>query len=212
MLFNTMTALAHRCLESGEVEVYFGRMGVNSLRYHSDYPLIDAVNFTPYSEDQIFFASQDLEVLDLLFDLEKAALLITSSQGDFLSISTRNIRPPDKTHYDEVLWALSLSPNGDLWIGGTNHLIKDNQEVLNLVDQKGNMPDSRARLLSAGQRWVWFGDSCPVFIENCWVLGAYENGQFFPINLSPRQEVTAITVDSNNVVWIGTENGIILYP
>ncbi len=211
MSFNTMNALAHRCLDTGEVEVWLGRMGVNTLRYQSDYPEPESINYTPHEEDPVFLVSKELEITDLIFDLEKATLFISSSQGDLLSISTRNVRQPESINYNETIWSLSLSPSGEVWVGGTNHLI-DNQDLLTVVDENDNTPDSRARLIAVGERWVWFGDSCPEISENCWTLGAYENGRFFPINLKPRKEVTALVVDSNQVVWIGTENGIILYP
>lgn len=212
MAYNTITALAHRCTGAGEVEVWLGRAGIHTAHYQSAYPTLETLVLTPHEADAVFAASQGVEITDLLFVPKTAVLWATGQRGELLSISTRSVRQPQVARYEEdALWALSLAPDGQVWAGSSHHLIVDGR-LLALSGADGSTPDSRARLLAAGSRWVWFGDSCSPITVDCWVLGAYQNGRFFPIDLGTRHEVTGLAVDSSDAAWIGTENGLIFYP
>ena len=212
MKYNTIAALAHRCIGTEEVEVWLGRAGIQTIRYQFDYPTPETLRFVPSDTDPIFAASKDMEITDLLFVPEKSVLWASGQSGELLSVSTHQVRQPEMTKYTEsALWALSLDPAGKIWVGGSHHLIEEGH-LLALSSGDGKMPDSRARRLAAGSRWIWFGDRCLEMVVDCWVLGAYQNGRFFPVDLGTRREVTGLEIDSNGTVWIGTDYGLILYP
>ncbi|MCA9959950.1 MAG: hypothetical protein KC443_12990, partial [Anaerolineales bacterium] len=193
--YNTMAALAHRCLETGEVEVWLGRAGVQTVRYQSDYPTQDTLDLLAADTDFVFAASQGIEVTDLLFVPQTAVLWVSGQRGELLSISTRQVRPPQLTRYEEdTLWSLSLAADGTVWAGSSHHLIHDGS-LLALQDAAGRIPNSRARQLAAGARWVWFGDFCPEMASDCWALGAYQNGRFFPVDLGTRRQVNGLVID-----------------
>lgn len=212
MNYNTMATLAHRCADNGEVEVWFGRDSIYTLRYQSAYPTLDTLLFTPRDAgDPIFRASQNMFVTDLVFVPETAVLWVAGLSGELLSISARQVRPPQSQTYDDTVWSLSLSPDGQVWAGSSRYLIV-NGESLPIISAEGRTPDSRAYHLAATVDWTWFGDRCSEFAIECWVLGVYGNSRFFPVDLDKNHAVTGLAVDSQNGVWIGTKNGLLLYP
>lgn len=210
----TTFAIATRCTDDA-VEVWLGRKGVHTLRYNGDYPSTDTLAFVPWEDDDVFKASQELaDVRALHYAADSETLWAADRYGQLLSLSLKGVLTPQVINGEDAFWSLSQSPDGVVWAGGSQHLRRtgDKNQAIALVQGDGTGLNSRAFVIAAGQRWVWFGDRCTGSSADCWPLGVYSQGSLFRIALGARKEVRDIVIDPTGAVWIGTETGLIFYP
>lgn len=216
---NTVFAIATRRTEDDAAEVWLGRKGVHTLRYHGDYPFRDARELVPWDQDDVFQASKGLadDVRALYYATEEEKLWIADGKGILLSFSFKRYTSHQVDSGDPALWALSQSAGGVVWAGGSKHLIQigaQDQVTPVPLARNGISLNSRAHVIAAGggQPWVWFGDRCLEPSTLCRPLGVYAQGHLFCVDDLGKKEVRDIAIDQTGAVWIGTEAGIVFYP
>ena len=213
---NTVYALASRCRENGDVEVWLGREGVHTLRYAQAYPSLDNVILTPWEDDPVYALTQVLtNIRALHYDRANQTLWgMNGSQPLLFQFPFSSLRTPDVLRLNQpALWALSGggSDEGSVWVmgeGGLSHVRPDGSQTEQLSHYASTLavaPDGQS---------VWMGHYCPEGAsDTCWPLAWYHQGMDFPaeIALPNRKEVRSLLIDKQGIVWIGTDKGLIYY-
>jgi hypothetical protein len=160
---HTTYAIATRCTDDNTVEVWLGREGVHTLRYGEDYPTMDAIELVPWEEDEVFEATRELgNIRALHYVTESETLWVASSRGQLLAYSFKGVLAPRLSDERDSLWAFSQSPSGEIWVGGSQHLLRVGHQIEAIALVKGDeiSPNVGAFTIAAGRRWVWFGGRC----------------------------------------------------
>ncbi len=213
---NTTEAIATRCREDGTVEVWLGREGIHTLRYQADYPTLTNITFVPPATDPAFQASQELTAIQaLVYVPQEPVLWAADRNGGLLFLPLKGVRQPKIDRFEQSLWAVTPTGGGSgVWLGASHHLIQaaGENQIIPLAQADGTLLDMRATTVAVGAPWVWFGDSCPDTSATCWPLGIYNSGRIEPVETGRHRSVTAIVIDPQGGVWIGTAQGLLFYP
>ncbi len=211
---STVYALASRCREDGNVEVWLGREGVHTLRYAQDYPRVADILFVPPEEDAVYATTRALtDVRDLHYDRTNQTLWgLSSRERTVFQIPLGSLQKPSTLLVNQpALWALDGGEDGSVWVTGENglsHIQPDGHQQ----DQPG--PYAWRIAVDPQGQTIWLGNRCSADTgETCWPLAWYQQGMDAPVSipLSDRKEVYGIVIDAQGVVWIGTEKGLIYY-
>lgn len=107
--------------------------------------------------------------------------------------------------------ATTVAKNGEIWIGtssGLIHIDKDNQRTTMLESNDTVNKIKTIAVDKAGSVWVamHFTDTCLMKITE------KDTVAFLTSNCPvTRNSVTSLTTDENNVLWVGTDNGLLRY-
>jgi ligand-binding sensor domain-containing protein len=213
----TVYDVAARCVDDEVVEVWLGREGVYTLRYDGAYPSLEPTRTIAFVQPDKVFEEYNQELPDvraLHYADDSNTLWVAGLEGQLLSISLKGVLEPQSVDKQDDLWSLSQSPDGRVWAGGCRHLWLGGYpaQSVPLVSNAGVDLDTRALVIAAGQRWVWFGDECPPD-SDCRPLGVCDyHNSCDSVDLGTRKQVRDIAIDHSGAVWIGTEKGLIFYP
>ncbi|HOU12376.1 MAG TPA: two-component regulator propeller domain-containing protein [Anaerolineae bacterium] len=211
---STVYALASRCREDGSVEVWLGREGVHTLRYAQDYPRMADILFVSPKEDAVYATTRALtDVLDLHYDRPNETLWgLSGRERTVFQVPLGSLQKPSTLLVNQpMLWALGGGEDGSVWVTGENglsHIEPDGRQQ----DQLG--PYAWRIAVDPHGQTMWLGNRCSADTsKTCWPLAWYQRGMDaqVPVPLSDRKEVRSIVIDTQGVVWIGTEKGLIYY-
>ncbi len=217
---DTSTAIATRCTDKGDPQVWLGNEGVHTLEYAGAYPEEGTIRLAPPQQDWVWQETRKYQlnnVKAMQYVTQTQSLWVADNYGQLLSISVAGTRETARTDWRPTfLWALSGAPNQTVWVGSTDFIAPDGDKTRQIPlvasgDAAGKPLARGAEAVAAGKQWIWFGARCGEQQSDCWSLGVSAPPALSRVGLNARQ-VRALAVDRAGVLWIGTENGLFYYP
>lgn len=207
----TMDALATRCsADKSDVEVWLGREGVRTLRYTGAYPAPGSITLTPSDKDQVYQASKAVSsVKALYYSAASDRLWIGGDDGALLALAIDGVDQTTATALEKAVWSLSADAEGKVWGAGGGRLFRaDAAEADTPLNLDG--ATSRPLAMVADRTWRWFGDRCSER-SDCVQLGVVSGTQVTRLDIDA-PDVLALARDDTGSVWIGTNQGLLVYP
>ena len=161
----------------------------------------------------------DLKIRKIREDIEGNILIATNEHG--LSIfkgekfSTYGV---DDGISNQNVWAITQDKNGKYWFGTNkgisvyNPSAKGTRFEYAYFNQESNGIGDQIRFLKVDSRNnIWIGtDDASVTMYN-YKSGKFESNQAITRFFKRTQNVTAMDIDNNNLLWIGTLDGLVYY-
>ncbi|VAX27250.1 hypothetical protein MNBD_IGNAVI01-1631, partial [hydrothermal vent metagenome] len=193
------------------------QVDIKNTLIEGEFKLPNVVAPLDYEDDQIYItnATEYIPVKDEIFIEHVRGKVSSDEQQKIENLFSNNSIRNSESKYSELLNALitSIIQNGnDIWIGTENGLYifhpgSEKIEKYNSYGIKGPLSTNISDIVLDSKGTLWFGT--PIGLSLLKPDGAWSSirgSEGLPV-----EEITALAIDKNDRIWIGTTQGAILY-
>ena len=207
------------CTPETPVRVWMGNRLLYAYELTGDYPEI-GVNFKPVTQHAIDLSNENLRgIQGVTYEAASDTIwffAIDEEKGKGVIVAVPlSVGQSQRIVVADYITQLSLNNNIPYYNVGKTITFTDS----NGITAPPQPVTSGVRAIAIAPKWLWVGGRCSKDIDDCQPLTAFtldltaKTSVGLPNNFngSPRLDVTALLVDSQNHTWIGTSSGLLSY-